>query len=150
MLWSRVLLLRNTYLIWCYQLGRNPWKSKNIVSKGPPLGSVWKSKTFPHWSQGGTLGNDVGKKLFLNSNLSTIIMKSEMEWWKVSIPEFGIETGYRKGKLLRKPVLCPVAEGPHFPLTNLSLHIGDLLPRWQCDTLQGGSDVRADVVADNS
>ena len=84
MLWSRVLLLRNTYLIWCYQLGRNPWKSKNIVSKGPPLGSVWKSKTFPHWSQGGTLGNDVGKKLFLNSNLSTIIVKSKMEWWKIN------------------------------------------------------------------
>ena len=37
------------------------WKSIFIVSKGG-------------------IGNDVEKKLFLNSDLSTIIVKSKMEW----------------------------------------------------------------------
>ena len=39
--------------------------------------------SFPHRFEGeGSIGNDVEKKLFLNSILSTIIVKSEMEWLK--------------------------------------------------------------------
>ena len=35
---------------------------------------------FDHNGKRGTLGNDVEKKLFLNSILSTVIVKSKMEW----------------------------------------------------------------------
>ena len=57
------------------------WKNKIIVPKRPPCQRCGKVKLFHIVSNGGRggIGNDVEKKLFLNSILSTIIVKSKME-----------------------------------------------------------------------
>ena len=59
---SLILLISHVGDVEDYWNARPLWhdkklESKIIISKGPPLGSVWESKTFPHWSQGGVLGS---------------------------------------------------------------------------------------------